>query len=288
LRRDLLANQSAPDILEQIDELGPHGIRIHAQIVLMPGRNDGRALERTIADLAARYPWVESAAVVPVGLTRHSRTSIRPLEKADAEAAIRTVLATQRRFRREHGVGFVYASDELYLLAGRPLPSPASYDDYPQFQNGVGLVQLFRAEWKRAARRLPTAVDPPRRVCWATGSLLAPILREMADGLRVEGLSVHVIPVESSLFGGAVTIAGLMSGEDIATAMSDEPCDRLTLPRSMFDTAAGLRTIDGWTVGDIAERLGVDVVIGESPRDLLMKTLEEPARPERTLGAVAG
>src|SRR6185436_16132356 len=100
---------------------------IHAQIVLMPGRNDGAVLEKTIADLAARYPWVESAAVVPVGLTRHSRT------------AIRTVLATQRRFRKEQGVGFVYASDELYLLAGRPLPAPSSYDDYPQFQNGVGL-----------------------------------------------------------------------------------------------------------------------------------------------------
>jgi NifB/MoaA-like Fe-S oxidoreductase len=143
----------------------------------------------------------------------------------------------------------------------------------------VGLVQLFRSEWKRATKRLRSAAGAPRRVCWATGSLLAPILRELADDLHsVDGLTVDVVPAESSLFGGAVTIAGLISGEDIVTALTDRQCDRLILPRSMFDTAEGQRTIDGWTVDQIGERLNVDVVIGESPRDLLTKTLEQPRR----------
>ena len=151
MRRQLLGNRKAPPILEQLDELGPHGIRIHAQIVLMPGLNDGPALEQTIADLAARYPTVESAAVVPVGLTRHSRVqTIRPLEAEDAAAAIDIVERHQRDSRRTRGTRFVYASDELYMLAGRTLPPPAAYEDYPQLQNGVGLVQLFREGWRRA------------------------------------------------------------------------------------------------------------------------------------------
>src|SRR4030095_1942318 len=97
LRRQLLGNRTAPPILAQIDELASHVIRIHAQIVLMPGLNDGAALDRTISDLAARYPSVESAAVVPVGLTRHSRTkAIRPLEPHDAADAIDRVERHQR------------------------------------------------------------------------------------------------------------------------------------------------------------------------------------------------
>jgi len=278
LRRELLRNPKAPDILQQLDELAPHDIRIHAQIVLIPGKNDGVVLERTIADLAARYPTVESMAVVPVGLTQHSRpSSIRPLEAADAAAVIRIVQKAQRAYRREWGVGFVYASDELYLLAGKSLPSARSYDDYPQFHNGVGLVQLFRSEWRRAARKLPPAVEPWQRVCWATGRLLAPILEELAADLgSVEGLHVDVVPMQNSLFGGAVTIAGLISGRDIVNAMIDRSCDRLILPRSMFD-AAGMRTIDGWSVEDIANKLEVDVVIGESPKDLLAKTLASPS-----------
>jgi NifB/MoaA-like Fe-S oxidoreductase len=101
------------------------------------------------------------------------------------------------------------------------------------------------------------------------------MLREMAGDLaRIEGLTVNVVAVGNTLFGGAVTIAGLISGQDIVDALSDgPPCDRLILPRSMFDTAAGLRTIDGWTVDDIARRLEIEVVIGEGPRDLLTKTV---------------
>src|SRR5437588_2128019 len=122
LRRRLLGNPKAPPILDQLDELGAHGIRVHAQIVLMPGLNDGPALDQTISDLVARYPTVESAAVVPVGLTRHSRVkAIRPLEPADAAAAIDTVERHQRTACLALGARFVYAGDELYLLAGRRL-----------------------------------------------------------------------------------------------------------------------------------------------------------------------
>jgi putative radical SAM enzyme (TIGR03279 family) len=274
LRRKLLGNPKAPPVLQQLDELGCHGIRVHAQIVLMPGLNDGLALDQTIRELGARYPAVESAAVVPVGLTRHSHTTaVRSVEPADALAAIDVVERHQRANRKQLGARFAYASDELYLLAGQPLPPPAAYEDYPQLQNGVGLVQLFRGGWRRATRHLPDAVTQPTTVCWATGALMAPILDEMAEPLRaIEGLTVDVVAVSNSLFGGQVSVAGLVAGEDIAGSLGVGRYDRVVLPRAMFDTE-GQQTIDGWTTGRLARALESEVVIAADPAALVAETI---------------
>ena len=289
LRRRLLGNPKAPSILDQIEELGAHGIRIHAQIVLMPGLNDGPALEQTLRELASRYPAVESAAVVPVGLTRHSRTrTIRAVQSPDAAAAIDTVEEMQRANRTRLGTRFAYAGDELYLLAGRSLPPASAYEDYPQLQNGVGLVQLFRDGWRRAVRRLPSAV-PKRTVCWVTGALMAPILDELADDLRrIEGVVVEVATVENSLFGGEVSVAGLVPGVDVVRALATRRYDRVVLSRAMFDTD-GRQTIDGWTTPQMAEALGTAVVVASGPAELIGATLAPPLDVEnaiqRDLGA---
>jgi putative radical SAM enzyme (TIGR03279 family) len=279
LRRDLLANPKAPPILEQLDELGTHGIEVHAQVVLMPGRNDGAVLERTIADLADRYPGVQSVAVVPVGLTAHSRARrTRPLTADEANAAIDLVQSRQRVYRRRLGTGFVYGSDEMYLLAGRPFPRPGAYDDYPQLQNGVGLVPLFREEWRRAIRRKPTAVDPPLSICWATGDLMAPYLGELAEDLSsVSGLRVEVAAVHNTLFGGKVTVAGLVPGADIVASLAGRNVNRVILPRSMFDAEARW-TIDGWTPQEIADRIGTPISIGAGARDLFTQTVHRQSR----------
>jgi putative radical SAM enzyme (TIGR03279 family) len=283
LRRDLLSNPNAPPILEQIARLGEHGIHIHAQIVLMPGRNDGAALEQTLDELAACYPTVESAAVVPVGLTAHSHVEhIRPLTPEDAARAIDQVEVRQKRHRKELGIGFVYAADELYLLAGRPLPPPRAYDDYPQLENGVGLIQLFRDAWKRATRRLPERIESPRRVLWATGALTAPLFGEFAHELeRIPDVSIEVVQIRNSLFGGEVTVAGLVPGRDVIEALRGREVDLVVLPRSMFDME-GRQTIDNVSVQEIANELGTDVLVGSSARDLVDATL----RPARISSAV--
>ncbi len=279
LRRELLANPKAPPILEQLDELGKHGIHVHAQVVLMPGRNDGAVLERTIEDLAARYPTVESMAVVPVGLTAHSRAKrTRPLTGDEAGAAIHCIETRQRELRRRLGTGFVYASDEMYLLARRPFPKPSAYDGYPMLQNGVGLVQLFRDGWKRATRRKPAAIEPAMSVVWATGGLIAPFLEELAQDLAgISGLHVEVVPVQNSLFGGEVTVAGLVPGADVVASLAGRRSDRLILPRSMFD-AEGRWTIDNWTPQEIADTLGVPLTIGGGPRDLFVQSTTRQSR----------
>ena len=282
LRRRLLGNPRAPSILKQVDELGRHGIRIHAQIVLMPGLNDGDALDQTIQDLAARFPTVESTAVVPVGLTRYSRPkTIAPVEPRDAAAAIDAVERHQRDYRKRLGTRFVYAGDELYLLAARRLPGASAYEEYPQLQNGVGLVQLFRAGWRRAVGRVPSAIDPATTVCWATAGLMASILDELAGDLRtVHGLTIEIAEIDNSLFGGQVSVAGLIPGADVVNTLPRHRYDRIVLPRAMFDIE-GRQTIDGWTKEHMAEALETDVVIASSPAELVAETLR-PVPPGGT------
>jgi putative radical SAM enzyme (TIGR03279 family) len=258
--------------LEQLDRLGAAGIEFHAQVVLVPGVNDGSVLTRTIADLAARYPAVRSVAVVPVGLTRHSHTiGLRTLTAADATRALDECVRWQRRLRAPLGVRFVYPSDELYLLAERPFPPAAHYDDYPQLQNGVGLLPLFLGQWRRARRRLPATV-PPRRVVWVCGQAMERALQLVAaDMARVAGLEVVVAAVPNAFFGTGVTVSGLLTGTDVVRALDDCAADRVVLPRAMLD-AAGERTLDGWSLTDLADHLPGATYVARTARELLEAT----------------
>ncbi|HLI28514.1 MAG TPA: DUF512 domain-containing protein [Chloroflexota bacterium] len=275
VRRRLLANPRAPDILAQLDRFGAAGIQFHAQVVLVPGVNDGAVLDRTIADLAARYPVVLSLAVVPVGLTRHSHVAgLRTLTAGDARAALAICRRWQRRLRPRLGVGFVYASDELYLLAGQRFPAARAYDDYPQLSNGVGLVPLFVGQWRRVRRRLPAAVAP-RRVLWVCGQAMERALQVVAaDCARVRGLAVEVVAVPNAFFGTSVTVSGLLTGQDVAAALAEREADRTVLPRAMFD-ASGTRTLDDWTLDALAARLPGRVYVAGTARELLEATCAE-------------
>jgi putative radical SAM enzyme (TIGR03279 family) len=272
VRRRLLVNPRAPDILAQLDDLGAAGIEFHTQVVLVPGINDGAVLERTIAELAERYPAVRSVALVPVGLTRHSHTSgLRTLTEEDAAAVLEACRRWQRVLRKRLGVGFVYASDELFLLAGRPFPPASHYDDYCQLQNGIGLVPLFLGQWRRARRRLPRAVSP-RRVMWVCGQAMDRALGLVADEVRqVQGLDVEVVSVPNAFFGTGVTVSGLLTGQDVARALEAKVADRIVLPRAMFD-AAGARTLDDWSLSDLQARLPGEVRVAHSAGELLEAT----------------
>jgi len=272
IRRQLLANPRALDVLAQLDELGAAGIEFHTQVVLVPGINDGEVLERTIADLADRYPAVRSVAVVPVGLTRHSHTAgLRTHTGAEAAAVLDTCRRWQRTLRRRLGLGFVYASDELFLLAGRPFPPASYYDDYCQLQNGIGLVPLFLGQWRRIRRRLPAAVTP-RRVLWVCGQAMERALGLVAAEMQqVEGLVVEVVAVPNAFFGTGVTVSGLLTGQDVARALDGKVADRIVLPRAMLD-AAGARTLDNWSLAELEARLPGSVRVAHTAAELLAAT----------------
>lgn len=222
LRNRILGNPKAPNILEQIGFFAAARIRMHTQVVLCPGVNDGEHLAKTLEDLARFHPFVESVALVPVGLTQY-RERLPILTSPDPEYA-RSLLdwaaPWRRRFLRNLRTRFAFPSDEFYLLAGRPFPAGATYEGYPQLGNGVGGCRKFLDEFLRLERRLPPAVSSPRAVTVVSGTLAAPVLRGAIERLnQVGGLSVELVPFVNEFFGGSVSCAGLLTGQDIVKTL---------------------------------------------------------------------
>ncbi len=270
VRRLMLGNARVPSIMKGLTRLAEARIRLHTQIVLCPGTNDGAVLERTLGDLQSLGEVVESIAVVPVGLTSHREglPSVAPVTADDAAAALDTIGAWQERLVTERGAPVVHAADELYLLAGRDLPPYDAYGDFPQIENGVGLLRAFEAELNEGAAALGAGTDAPLDVTVVTAKLAAPFLEEaIADALAdVRNLSVRVVVAENELLGQSVTVAGLLSGADMArAARSTGPRGLVLLPGEAFNDA-GL-ALDGMTVADIARESGAEHVV--ATRDLV-------------------
>jgi putative radical SAM enzyme (TIGR03279 family) len=219
VRMRLLGVPRGGDILERLGRLIDAGIEVHTQIVLCPEWNDGLELDRTLEDLWGLGPGVLTVSVVPVGLTRYNlERPVRLLRPAEVGAAIAQVDAARARALRERGIGWAYAADELFLLAGHPVPSGLYYDDWPLTENGVGAVRALLDDVERLVS------DPPRlegiRIALVTGTrmgqVLAPLLSRMA---AATGAELSLLPVENRLFGPTVTTAGLLPGADILDAV---------------------------------------------------------------------
>ena len=271
VRRRLLGNPKAPDILAQLRRLAHAHISVHAQVVLCPGLNDGQHLERTISDLAAPSDCVESMAIVPVGLTGFgNRQEVHSFTTDEMRSVIDQVKPWQQRFRRTLGRTFVHLADEFYVRTGMPLPSAARYDGYPQYENGVGMARVLLSEWQRARRRLGCAPGARAHFTIACGEAIQALLRPMIDHLRTETVSeIHLYPIKNRFFGGNVTTSGLLTATDVVGQLADKSLgSALVLPRNMFD-ADGSRTLDGASADVISARLGVPVVVVSSISDLI-------------------
>jgi putative radical SAM enzyme (TIGR03279 family) len=268
VRNTLLGNETAPDIFKELKYFAEHNIRMHTQIVLCPGYNDGAVLSATINDLYRLYPYVQSIAVVPVGLTAHRRTVLTPVGKDEAVAVLDMVHRFQHRFRRKHGEAIVFAADEFYLKAGKEIPPLEAYEDLPQIENGVGMVALFQHQ----ARRLKLPEMPvKRRFVTVTGTSFAPLLRQFVERLRRKGIELEVVAVENDFFGKSITVAGLLTGRDILRTLSGSlrPTDVLLIPDVMLREGDHV-FLDDVTVQDVEDILGVRTfVIPSSPKGLI-------------------
>ena len=268
LRRKMVDGPRAGDILAHIERLGSMGITCHTQLVLCPPINDGPHLERSIADLAALRPIVESISVVPVGLTRYNNMlktgdlpPLRHYTREEAGAVIEQVEAHQRRFEVDSpdGYPFVYLSDEWYYITGRDFPPARHYGSYAQIENGVGMTRYLIDQWARGKRKLPARMSRPRRVTLVTSTMAEPVIEAFAADLRlVENLEVQVLPIVNQFFGPEVTVAGLLCGQDVLDALlaSDNLGDLVLLPRVMLDNE-GKRFLDDVTVEDFKAALPV-------------------------------
>jgi putative radical SAM enzyme (TIGR03279 family) len=274
VRRRMLNNRHAPSILPQLERLSTLGIQVNTQIVLCSGLNDGEVLDRSIGELAALHPCVRSVSVVPVGLTRYSRVrNIRRPTLSEAAVALEQCERWQARLRGRLGVGFVYGSDELYVLAGRhELPAASSYDGYPALMNGVGLLRSMLDEWRLLlARRRPARRVPARNVVWLTGRLAAPALEAMADEWQAyAGWRPCVRVVHNTFFGDEVSVSGLLSGADLLRELTALPRDveDVVLPASPFGFD-GRRTLDGITAEAVGAAHPGRVHLASKPGELL-------------------
>ncbi|MEL6327010.1 MAG: TIGR03279 family radical SAM protein, partial [Cyanobacteria bacterium J06626_23] len=272
VRIRLLKNLRAGQLLDQLQWFHQHRLQIHAQVVVCPGINDGEHLTRTLRDLAAFHtgdvPAVTSAAVVPVGLTRFrpAEDELIPVSPEKAREIIAQVQQLQDEFKAQFGTTFAWLADEWFLIARQPLPPESHYESYPQIGNGVGSIRLFLKEFEESAADLPAAVSP-RRLTWVVGNAVelafAPIVARLN---QIEGLTITLAALSSDYWGQAISVTGLLTGQDLAAQLADRDLgDGILLPTVMLKqddarTPEQSYFLDDMSVATVAQRLGTSMI----------------------------
>lgn len=253
LRRRFLGNPEAPDVLKQLRRLADIGITVHTQIVVRPGMNDGSHLDRSIADLAELHPAVRSVSIVPVGLTRYHRYDCRLHSDEEVREVVERVTHRQQALRTRLGSTFAYLADEWYLTLGQTVPRASHYDDLDLTENGVGLVRQFLEQGvERLASRIAELDDPTV----VTATLFAPVLRR-----SLAGTEAGVVPIVNRFFGQSITVAGLLTVEDVVEQLRDRGGNGpFVLPPEMFGGPEGQSVDEAWPA-DVEEALGREVVV---------------------------
>lgn len=275
LRCMMLGNRFAGDALKKVDRLNEAGISMNGQIVLCRDINDKAELEYSIREMMKYQPYLQSVSVVPVGLSKHRKGlyPLKPFDRESAELTIDIIEKYQRVSYEEHGVHFVHASDEFYLLAERDLPEAERYDGYLQLENGVGMLRLLIDEFEEAMEGLrsklkkrPQAAAVQREVSVATGRLAAPHIRRMAGQLEeiLPGTHIMVYDIRNDFFGEQITVAGLLTGQDIEAQLKDRNLgERLLLPQCILRSGEDV-FLDDMHVPDLEKSLQVPIDIVKS------------------------
>lgn len=259
LRRRLMGTSRAGGIMERLRRLAAERIQFQTQIVLCPGLNDGPHLDRTIQDLAGLHPSVLSIAVVPVGLTRHRERlyPLRPYTGPEAAGILEQVAAWQEKFRAEFGTALVFAADEFYCLAGRPVPLSDKYEGFPQLENGVGLVRVLLDEFAGIEPGLPEELEERRRVTAVTGSSAFSTVKQVVDRLSaIRGLEINLVRVENDFFGPTVTVAGLLTGRDIVNSLRGRDLGDAVLIPAACVRQGETALLDDMTLAEMSATLG--------------------------------
>ncbi len=258
LRVRMMRNRTAGRLMERLERLAGAGLRFHAQVVCCPGVNDGAALMRTLSDLYKLHPAAQSVAVVPVGLTRYrdGLTPLRPYTPDEAREMIARVEAFAAQARQARGTSFAFLSDEWYLLAGAPLPPYEAYEDFPQIENGVGLLRLFEASFRESlSERAPLAGRAA--ISMAGGAAAYPFFSALYRALAPYGFDLALYPVENEYFGGNVSVGGLVTGRDLVRALSGRlRTQTLLLPANMLREGEDV-FLDGMTLSELERALHV-------------------------------
>ncbi|WP_420063686.1 TIGR03279 family radical SAM protein [Prochlorococcus marinus] len=280
LRSKLLRNPKAIELLNQLAWFSEKRIQIHAQIVVCPEINDGKALERTINDLynfaQGDFPVVLSAAVVPVGLTRFrpSNDGLIPVDSACAIKVINQVEPMQKKFYKLTGSRFAWLSDEWYLIAKKPLPSLNSYEDLPQKENGVGSIRSFLRAMDEATRNLPKLINQKKTCSWVVGKLVENELLKPCKRLnKINNFTIKLYGIPSPYWGQEQIVTGLLTGQDLIKGLQGKELgDELLLPSVMLRQGEKI-FLDDMTLQELSSSLNVPIRIVHDAQDIVSKAL---------------
>jgi len=281
VRRWLLRNPEAPEIVSQLRWFGERGIAFHSQVVLVPGVNDGPQLKRTLTDLYALGGPVLSVSVVPVALTEFSKHNlVRQPAREECRAALATVGAFATRSLTERGHPWCFGADDLYLQAAEPLPPAEWYGDFEQRENGVGAVRYLQTRIAAARERLDATPWRGKRIGVVTGTAMGPLLPQVvADLAEVTEAEFEILALENTMFGSSVTTAGLLPGAAVLAALRERPdLDLALVPAEAVND--DLVFMDDLGAHDLAAQLPMPVRLSNDFAD----ALEESGRAEWRTG----
>ncbi|MBE6572418.1 MAG: DUF512 domain-containing protein [Ruminococcaceae bacterium] len=265
LRVKMMKNKNAGEVLRYLKKFRDGEIMMNCQIVLCKGINDGKELERSLTELSAYYPYVGSVAVVPAGLTAHRR-GLFPLDlfdENDSKKVIDLIDRIRKENNEKYGVSLCYASDEWYLKAGLQIPCEEYYEDYPQIENGVGMIRSMENEIDFEIENLlldDVRVDD-RKISVVTGEAAYDFIKKSVEKITYKwyNISCNVYKAKNLFFGGGVTVAGLLTGSDLITALSGKELgDVLYIPAVML-RHEGDKFLDDMTLDELSQKLGVSV-----------------------------
>ena len=278
LRCRMMNNRFAGETLGLLRRFADAGIRMNCQLVLCPGWNDGEELQRSMHDLAALAPAVESVAVVPVGLTKYREglTPLRPFTAEEAAAVLDAVEHFGDMLLASIGTRLIYPADEWYLKAGRAIPSTAFYEEMLQLENGVGMSALLRAQFAEALAQCEATAAAGTDTVLATGVAATPLLQELVASAaeKYPAIRARVQTIRNDFFGHTITVAGLVTGGDLKAQLQGVSCERVLIPDVMLRHEQD-RFLDDVTPEELAQALGVRVQVVAADGDSLLQALLE-------------
>lgn len=249
LRVKMLRNPNAGKALENLKWFRENKIPFHAQIVLCPEINDGKELERTLSDLAKLKNTVLSTAIVPVGITQFRKEGLKQVDK---KCALETIEIASKYKR-------VCCSDEFFLLAEKPIPPAKYYGSFSQLDDGVGSIRILLDDFKTL--KLPEKLNKKLKILFATSYAAKSAIEKIAKKLnRIKNLKVEVSAVKSNYWGQDITVAGLITTDDLISTLKDKTCDFVIIPSVMLKPYSE-DFLDGKTLSDVKKQTGKDFFI---------------------------
>jgi len=263
LRCLMMHNRFAGEKLKYIWQMSQSGLKMNFQIVLCPGLNDREELDRTLNDLGSLMPNVQSVAIVPVGLSkfREGLYKLTGFTKETASDALDRIHRFQDRMYEKFGTRVAFPSDEFFLIAERPLPDADYYEEYPQYENGVGMLRSMLDEFESALKLCDESPENPRRVTMATGKAPYPVIKAMADKIEktYNNIECNVVQIRNDFFGETITVTGLITAQDLIAQLKDKNLGtELLISESMLMRDKDI-FLDDLTVSDVENQLGVTV-----------------------------